>query len=86
VHRTLLSASDACASEPPVPPIFAQRLYPKGYLYIYYLVGFGISLLTLLTLETYFELENFPSTYLLAWLLILVRLSDIQVHCIKSYI
>jgi hypothetical protein len=86
VHRTLLSASDACASERPVPSIFAQRLYPKGYLYIYYLVGFGISLLTLLTLETYFELENFPSTYLLAWLLILVRLSEIQVHCIESYI
>jgi hypothetical protein len=28
-------ASDACASERPVPPIFAQRLYSKGYLYIY---------------------------------------------------
>jgi hypothetical protein len=35
IHRTLLSAFDACASERPVPPIFAQRLYSKGYLYIY---------------------------------------------------
>jgi hypothetical protein len=32
------------------------------------------------------ELENFPSTHLLAWLLILVRLSEIQVHCIESCI
>jgi hypothetical protein len=48
------------------------------------LASFGTSLLTLWTLETYFELENIPSTHLLAWLCILVRLSEIQVHCFES--
>jgi hypothetical protein len=38
-------------------------------------------LLTLWTLEAYFELENILSTHLLAWLCILVRLSEIQVYC-----
>ena len=37
-------------------------------------------------LEAYFELENIPSTNLLAWLFILVRFSEIQVHFIESCI
>jgi len=53
------------ASEHPTPPQKA-------------LTALGASLLLFWTLKIYFELENTLSTHLLAWLLILVRLSEIK--------